>query len=359
MSTRNKILLLDDEEDLLDLYREVLTQLPSQPEIQTSNSGARAIALLEAEPFTMLISDLNMPKMDGLQVLSIVRRKYPQLRIVVMTSVVDEQYRSRAYAMGVDLFWEKPGTAQEIKLFQECIESLLGREGQQPGGFRGVQSKSLVDIIQLECLSQSSSVLKITNAGREGKIWVQNGELIDAMTNTLSGEAAFKEIFGWKTGSFEILPPEPNRTRTIFNSYQGLLLDSAQAFDESKGRPDANSPSDGENPPAVSRLLALSRIDGVEFLLAVPGEASEPVDSWGLENAEPMAAWARHSQKRLRQLGEKLQAGELTQLEGFSLQRHVAIAARGTTDVCVGFKRTLSAEQVRETMKSILIKWAS
>lgn len=358
MSARHKILLLDDEEDLLDLYREVLTQLPSQPEIQTSNSGARAIALLEAEPFTMLISDLNMPKMDGLQVLSIVRRKYPQLRIVVMTSVVDEQYRSRAYAMGVDLFWEKPGTAQEIKLFQECIESLLGREGQQPGGFRGVQSKSLVDIIQLECLSQSSSVLKITNAGREGKIWVQNGELIDAATDKLGGEAAFKEIFSWKTGSFEILPPEPSRTRTIFNSYQGLLLDSAQALDESKSI--AGPGAEAAEPEApVSRVVSLSRIDGVEFLLAIPEDEAKPLESWGLEDTEPASGWVRKTQKRLAGLGQKLQAGELNQLEGFSLQRHLAIARRGDTDICVGFKRTLSAEQVRETMKAILIKWAS
>ena len=359
MSARHKILLLDDEEDLLDLYREVLTQLPSQPEIQTSNSGARAIALLEAEPFTMLISDLNMPKMDGLQVLSIVRRKYPELRIVVMTSVVDEQYRSRAYAMGVDLFWEKPGTAQEIKLFQECIESLLGRDVQQNSGFRGVQSKSLVDIIQLECLSQSSSILKITNAGREGKIWVQNGEVIDAAAEGLSGEPAFKEIFGWKTGSFEILPPEPNRKRTIFNSYQGLLLDSAQALDESAGTADSGKASDGSTPPSISPLVALSRVDGVEFLLVLPMNESQPTDSWGLENAEPTSQWVRQTIKRLRGLGEKLQAGEMTQFEGFSLQRHIAVAARGETELCVGFKRTLSAEQVRETMKAILIKWAS
>src|SRR3954470_92940 len=139
MSAPPKILLLDDEQDLLDLYKEVLLQLPSQPEIHLANSGARAIALLESEPFTLLISDLRMPKMDGLQVLSIVRRKFPDLRVVVMTSVADEQYRSRAYAMGVDLFWEKPNNPEEIKMFQDCIASLAGRDTQN--GFRGVQSK--------------------------------------------------------------------------------------------------------------------------------------------------------------------------------------------------------------------------
>src|SRR3984957_23077 len=179
--TRPKVLLVDDDKDLLDLYREILAQLPSLPEIFTSSSGARAIAMMEAEPFTMLVCDLNMPKMDGLQVLSIVRRKFPELRTVVLTSVLDEQFRSRVYGLGVDLFWQKPGSGEEIKQFLDCIESLLGREANK-GGFRGVQSKSLVDIIQLECLSQNSLVLKIINGPLEGRIWIQNGEVIDAAT---------------------------------------------------------------------------------------------------------------------------------------------------------------------------------
>ncbi len=86
MDTRPKILLADDDPDLLDLYRQILGQLPSRPEVHTAGSGARAMAMLEAEPFQLLICDLKMPKMDGLQVLAIVRRKYPQLRTVALTA---------------------------------------------------------------------------------------------------------------------------------------------------------------------------------------------------------------------------------------------------------------------------------
>src|SRR6185503_12759529 len=75
---RPKILLVDDDKDLLDLYQEMLSQLPSKPEIATSTSGARALAMLDNEPCSVLVCDLNMPKMDGLQVLSIVRRKFPE-----------------------------------------------------------------------------------------------------------------------------------------------------------------------------------------------------------------------------------------------------------------------------------------
>ena len=233
METRHKILLLDDDPDLLSTYQQILTDLPSRPEIRTAASGPRAMALLESEPFRLLVCDLKMPKMDGLQVLSIVRRKYPQLRTVALTAVADEQFRSRAYALGVDQFWYKPASQQEIKMFMECLEALLGRETE--AGFRGVQSKSLVHIIQLECISQSSSVLRITNGPLAGKIWIQDGEVIDSEAAELSAEPAFQKILSWRNGHFETLPAEPSRPRKIFKSYNALLLETAQALDESAG----------------------------------------------------------------------------------------------------------------------------
>src|SRR6201996_743417 len=202
MVARQKILILDDEQDILEIYQEILARLPSQPEIHTSDNGGRALALLESEAFSLLLADLRMPQMDGFQVLAIVRRKFPSLRVVVITGAEDEQFRARAYAMGVDLYIEKPKTGKEIINFVDCIESLLERETQ--GGFRGVQSKTLVDIIQLECLTQASVILRITSAGGDGRIWIQKGEIIDAATGDVSGKEAFAELLSWKAGSFEL-----------------------------------------------------------------------------------------------------------------------------------------------------------
>ncbi len=92
-----------------------------------------------------------MPQMDGFQVLAIVRRRFPTLRTVVMTGATEEDLRARAYSIGVDLYLEKPKTGREIIFFVDCIESLLERENQ--GGFRGVQSKTLLDILQMECIT--------------------------------------------------------------------------------------------------------------------------------------------------------------------------------------------------------------
>jgi CheY-like chemotaxis protein len=343
---------LDDDPDLLEMYREILAQLPSRPEIHTATSGARAMAMLEAEPFRLLISDLRMPKMDGLQVLSIVRRKYPQLRTMALTSVPDEQFRTRAYALGVDIFWHKPASTEEIKMFVECVESLLGRDNET--GFRGVQSKSLMDLIQLECMSQSSSVLRITNAHFTGKIWIQDGEVIDAETGDLTGEAAFRKIFAWKTGHFETLPSEPTRARAISKPYNGLLLESAQALDEAGNTTDNRAGTPPPEPPSAQ----LSQVEGLEFVLAFhPGEPNARVAS-GLENSQQMTAWAGQTLAGFRALGERLQVGPAEQLEGRGPQRHVALVTHGDLEFCAGWKPSMSSEQVWTLMKKVLTLWA-
>lgn len=359
MPAQPKILLLDDDQDFLDLYREVLSQhLSSMPEVRTASSGARALALLESEQFNLLMADLNMPRMDGLQVLSIARRKYPQLRVVVLTGLRDEQFRTRAYAMGVDQYWIKPESDQEMGLLMESIESLLTRESQ--GGFRGVQSKSLVDIIQLECLSQSSGTLRITHGAVEGRIWIEQGEVVDAEASKLKAEPAFQRILSWKTGHFEILPADPRRGRTIFTSYQGLLLNTAQALDEAisqapPGDPDSTAQAFSRSGPLLAEV---SRLPGVEFVLIVDPSTRAEVN-WGLENSRPMADWLQETMESFGAIGERLQVGPVQQAVGSGPKRKVALASCGRSQLCVGFASALPADQLRETMKDILAKWAS
>ena len=363
MPGQPKILLLDEDQDFLDLYREMLSQhLPSLPEVRIANSGSRALSILESEQFALLITELNLSHMDGLQVLTIARRKHPQVRLVVLTAIRDEQFRTRAYALGVDQYWIKPETDQEMGLFMESIESLVSREAH--GGFRGVQSKSLVDIIQLECLSQSSCMLKIINGVTEGKIYIQNGEVVDAEIPGMNAEPAFQRILSWKTGSFEILPPDATRVRTIFTSYQGLLLNTAQAIDEAASQESVSNenpsvPGALPTPGNLAPLLAeVSQMEGVEFVLALGGEKPSGQSCWGLDNPKPIADFTRQTLQNFRDLGERLQVGELQQITGTGPQRKIAVGSSGKSDLCVGFPPAIAVEQVNDSFKNILTKWA-
>jgi DNA-binding NarL/FixJ family response regulator len=353
MENRHKILILDDDADWLDMCREVLAQLPSKPEIRTVSTGARAINQLDAEPFRLLICDLKMPRIDGLQVLAIVRRRFPDLRTVVLTALEDEEFRSRAYALGVDLFWLKSDMQQNMKMFLDCLESLLGRD--MDSGFRGIQSKSLMDIIQMECLSRNSTVLRITRGPLVAKIWIQDGELIDAEVQGARGETAFRKILAWKSGTFENLPAELNHERAIQQSVNALLLESAQTMDE-LGTEQTEIIEKNAHRKTVWRLSLLAR-DGAEFVVAIPPDG-EP-EAWGTHSAEQQAKWSRHAMELSRQLGERLEAGPLSHVAGSSAERNVLALTRENKLFLVGWPPDKADGQLLEKTKKLVASWDS
>jgi CheY-like chemotaxis protein len=354
MESRHKILLLDDDPDVLEMYKEMLSQLPSHPEIHTATTGARGLALLEAEPFRLLICDLKMPKMDGLQVLSIVRRRFPELRTVVMTGMQDEEFRSRAYALGVDLFWLKPETQENRQMFLECLESLLGRDA--TGGFRGVQSKSLMDIIQMECLSLSSTVLRITRGSLVGKIWIVGGELIHAEAEGVVGEAAFRRILEWRSGTFENLPAELEHERTINKPVNALLLEMAQAMDE-VASPGPGGPAEEEqHRKTVWRLSALTR-EGAEWVVSVP--AAGAPEGCATQTAEEVARWMRQAGESCRRLSERLDTGPLSHLEGRSLERRLVMLPWDDKTFMVAWPQSAEAPRCLEQTKQLIGSWDS
>jgi CheY-like chemotaxis protein len=353
METNHKILVLDDDADWLDVCREFLAQLPSRPEIRVASSGIRALAMLDAQQFRVLICDLKMPRMDGLQVLSIVRRRFPDLRTVVLTGLQDDQFRSRAYALGVDLFWLKPDMQQDSQMFLDCIESLLGRE--DTDGFRDTQAKNLLDVIQMESISENSSVLRISSGKLVGKIWFHRGELVDASAGGADGEAAFRRILKWKSGTFESLPAEPEHVRTITKSVKSLLLDSEQ-IDEKAANP--GSAEELAQQKLVGQLAAIA-VEGAEFLVTVPPKKEIAAKGWGTKNTEQLATWARHVEKSAQRLGETLNAGPLTYVAGNNVERHLLLLPQDGKTFVVAWPPEAAGENLFAQTKKLTLAWDS
>jgi len=358
MDTRHKILVLDDDADWLSLCRDQMATLPSHPEILTANNAKRALALLETEKVRLLISDLKMPRIDGLQMIAIVRRRFPATRTVVLSGLEDEEYRSRAYALGVDLFWLKSEMQRNTKLFSECVESLLGQSDREHDtGFRGLQSKSLMDIIQMECLSRSSTVLRITRGPLVAKLWIQDGELADAECEGARGEAAFRRLLAWRTGTFENLPAELNRERTVTKSLNALLLESAQNIDET-----ANPGTEPESLESdlhrktMWKLAQLTR-EGAEFVVAMPLEGGEP-EALGTQNVEALAKWTKCAADTARKLGERLEAGPLSHVAAQSTERHSIMLVRGDRAFLVGWPAE-AVENMVDKSRKLVASWES
>ncbi|HXA44366.1 MAG TPA: response regulator [Candidatus Angelobacter sp.] len=356
MDTRHKILLLDDDTDWLSLCHDLLdTTLLSKPEILTANTARRALTILETEQIRLLICDLKMPRIDGLQMLAIVRRRFPELRTIALSGLEDEEFRSRAYALGVDLFWLKSEMQRNSKLFNECLESLLGRDSAT--GFRGIQSKSLMDIIQMECLSRSSTVLRITRGPLVAKLWVQDGDLIDAETEGARGEFAFQRLLSWKSGTFENLPAEPERTRTIFKPINALLLESAQNMDENASVNEPDKLESSNHRRTIWKLSQLTR-EGADFIVAVPTDGKGEPEALGTQSISSLTHWTQRANELALRLGERLEAGPLLHVSGQNLERQVLLLASGDRAFLVGWPTDASGN-LAEKSRKLVASWDS
>jgi hypothetical protein len=273
----------------------------------------------------------------------------------VMTSVQDEEYRSRAYALGVDLFWLKPDTHKNMHMFLECLESLLGRE--TAGGFRGVQSKSLMDIIQMECLSQTSTVLRITRGALIGKIWILDGELIDAEAEGACGEMAFRRILEWKSGTFENLPAAPDHPRNINKSVNALLLETAQAMDETAGAAEEGSPEESvAHRKTVWRLSVMTR-ESAEWVVALP--ASGIPEGWGMQTTEELGKWMGQVAEATRRLSDRLETGPLDHIEVSNLERRIIYLPEKDKAFLVAWAPDADPALSAEKTKQLVASWES
>jgi hypothetical protein len=144
-----------------------------------------------------------------------------------------------------------------------------------------------------------------------------------------------------------------------------LLLNTAQAIDEaaSQDMPVGAGAASGDAPVGErlnnqALLTEVSQMNGVEFLMII-GKEKKAEDYWGLDNPKPMATWVRQTVESFRELGERLQVGEMQQISGTGPHRKLTLTFSGPSNLCVGFPTSATAEQMRETMRTIVTKWAS
>lgn len=354
MEKRHQILVLDDDADWLDACRDFLAQLPSKPEVRTVSSGTRALALLDSQPFRIFLCDLKMPRMDGLQVMTIVRRRFPDLRTVMITALGDTEFRSRAYALGVELFWLKTDMEKNPEMFLECIESLLGDD---PDGFRDLQGKNLVNVIQMERALRNSSLLRITSGARTAQIWISDGEIIDARAEGADGDAAFFRILKWKSGAFETLPLEASHAhnRTITKSLEALLMEAHQEMEK------ISNPTPSEQAAQARFIERMSTLacEGADFVVTVPAKKEDSAKGWGTLDAERIAGWARHAQKTAVWIGEKFGAGPLLHVEGANLEHQLLLLPNNGQSFVVGWPSGAQRAQMFERSKKLFDAWDS
>lgn len=102
-----RILVIDDEPDMLMLLRMIIEDNTSY-EVETTNNPAEGLKMLTEEAYDLVISDLKMPGMDGLEVFDELRKMRPDIPVIIITAYGSPEAADEALKKGVADFITKP-----------------------------------------------------------------------------------------------------------------------------------------------------------------------------------------------------------------------------------------------------------
>lgn len=108
MDSPKRILVVDDERPVLFVLKKSLAKLGDGYEIQTARSGGEALAKMGQTPFDLVVTDLRMPGMDGLELMKRIREQYANTRLILMTAYGNAEVEKTAYRLGACRYIDKP-----------------------------------------------------------------------------------------------------------------------------------------------------------------------------------------------------------------------------------------------------------
>lgn len=111
------VLVVDDEEILRSLLDKILKR--EGYSVHLAASGREALEILEASPIDIVVSDIKMPGMDGIELLKIVKENHPDVSIIMMTAYADTYSVKDALLLGADDYVTKPFKSIEICMIIE------------------------------------------------------------------------------------------------------------------------------------------------------------------------------------------------------------------------------------------------
>ena len=130
-----RILLVEDSAAMRTYVRAALEGLPAlgdDAEIVEAASGFNALRLLPRAAYDLVITDINMPDINGLELVSFVRRneRYREIPLLIISTQSSERDRARGLALGANGFLAKPFTAEALR---DAVTQSLSARRSDPG----------------------------------------------------------------------------------------------------------------------------------------------------------------------------------------------------------------------------------
>ena len=226
-----RVLIVDDEETLTWSMAKSLSKDRDKYEVMIANNGKEALGLLKKSKIDLVISDIRMPDINGLDLLVRIKMEHPQTKVIIMTAYGSSDVQKEANRRGSLYYIEKPFEIADIR---KIIIDLIGKKK----GFQGkVFDVQLTDIIQMNCLGRLTTALVITRDGEKGVIYFNEGEVIHAECGDKKGTEAFYKILSWEDGEFVsnigFVPP----IQTIHQNWEHRLVEAMRRNDDHAGTP--------------------------------------------------------------------------------------------------------------------------
>ena len=235
---KHQLLLVDDSMAFLEMASEMFESLANGGwEIHKACGADQALSIIQERQIELAVLDINMPMLDGQQLLGMLHRRHPEVKLVILTAHADETRRAQCLAAGAELFLEKPITQDGMRfVFNVLNDSITWKRRE---GFTGtLEQVSLADVIQIECLRRNSCILEIRATQLQGEIYIESGAMVHAVTGGISGVKALHRLLALNDGRFHLCPYRQPSERTIQGSWECLLMESAQLRDEERGTRD-------------------------------------------------------------------------------------------------------------------------
>lgn len=213
-----RVLFVDDSLAFLEMINDLFgAEADKNWEIHTAPSADKALAILQQKLIHLVVLDIGMPLLDGIQLLGIIHQQYPNIKKVILTAQSDESRRTACLANGAELFLLKPGDDDGWRLVFNMLSNIL--QWSDGNDFISTLGETgLFDVIQLECLGGNSVVLEIRNHQAAGEIYIEDGAIVHASAGKLVGEKAFHQLLSLTDGEFRLIPfraPQTHRATPV------------------------------------------------------------------------------------------------------------------------------------------------
>ncbi len=219
-----QVLIVDDDAVTRGLLSRVLKAHSDYFEVTTAKDGKEAVAVIQQKKTDLIITDLQMPEMDGFALMAFINQYHSEIPVFVMTAFGGTDVKSKVEAIGSIKYFEKP---LNIDIITECILEELNASAE--GRLQGISLTSFLQLIEME---NKTCTLTVRMNERSGMLYFFKGEMMAAEAMDLSKDAAAYEMLCWERVIIQIDNVCKKKKKEIDQPLMNLLMEGLRLKDE-------------------------------------------------------------------------------------------------------------------------------